>query len=181
MGPLQAQVGTAVGGLADGLGAAGLAGLGAEWAQHKALQKIAPQFLEQTQKAEQEHPIAGAVGRIASGIPSFELAGRAGECGQMGSIPKVIRGVASEAEAKAAKSAAAQIGSQLGITAAQTGIEEHRVPTPSELLESAAFATVYGHPRFSLPIPSAITERIKRNLCPQSARNSSVTWECAPT
>ena len=73
IGSLAGPVGTAVGGLAGGFGAAGFAGLGAEWTQHKALQKIAPQFLEQTQKAEQEHPRAGAVGRIASGIPSFKF------------------------------------------------------------------------------------------------------------
>ena len=87
--------------------------------------------------------------------------------------------MASEAEAKAAKSAAAQIGSQLGITAAQTGIEEHRVPTPSELrraLRSLLFTDTRAFPFLYRP-------RLQKGLRETYAayKKHQLTWECAPT
>lgn len=119
-------------------GAAGsmIAGGLAAFGQEKLLQKFAPSLLQKAETAAQEHPVAAGAGRLASGLPSFRFA--------------------PFSAFRDPRAFAAQLGTQLGITGAQTGLLEHRLPTGPELLESATFASLYGHPRFSLPLPSSI-------------------------
>lgn len=133
------------------------AGAAAEFGQEKLLEKYAPGFLKKLQTGSQAHPIAASIGRVASAAPSFAVApGQAIE-GAI-SLPRVLRGEAIDAEKQAAKALFAQLGAQTGITAAQTGLTEHRLPTAGELLESAAAGVIYGHPNkwTRVPLPAAL-------------------------
>jgi len=146
-------VGTGIGGLVGGIVASGSAALATEFGQRKVLEKVAPQFLKDTEEARKQHPIAGAVGDIASALPSFEFA-PGQSIRAVAQIPKFLRGEANQLEEKAVRGLAAQVGTQLGVQTAQTGLIEQRLPTPGELLESAATAALLGHPRFNAPVPA---------------------------
>jgi len=113
------------------------------------------------------------VGRVASALPSFEFSPGQTIRG-VAALPKIIRGTAEAAEKKAATSLAAQIGAQTGITAAQTGVLEHRLPTPTELLEAAATAATFGHPRFSFPIPQSLQRPYARQNQEAAALHGNV-------
>jgi hypothetical protein len=141
--------------LVTGAGASLLAGGAVELGQQKLLEKYAPGFLEQTAAGAAAHPVAAGAGRVASAAPSFAFAPGQTIEGAL-AIPSILRGTAIASQKKAAASLAAQLGAQAGITAAQTGLAEHRLTTAPELLESAAIAGLYGHPRFSLPIPKTL-------------------------
>jgi hypothetical protein len=158
--------------LATGAVASLLAGGAAEFGQQKLLQKLAPGFLEKTAAGAQEHPVAAGIGRVASAAPSFAFAPGQSIEGAL-ALPRVLRGTAIDAEKKAAGALFAQLGAQTGITAAQTGLMEHRLPTAPELLESAAVAGLYGHPRFSLPIPKTLEKGLRDYATQKRQREES--------
>jgi len=164
---------------ATGLLGAGAAGLAAEFGQQKLLQRLAPGFLEKTEAGAKEHPAAAITGRLASALPSFELAPGQAIKATM-AIPKILRGTAEEAEKRAVAGLAAQVGAQAGITAAQTGLIEKRLPTAGELLESAAFAGLYGHPRSYFPVPKTIQAQLK-DYYASKKREAAAVHEPLPT
>lgn len=148
-----------------------LAGGAVEFGQQKLLEKFAPGFLQKTAAGAQAHPLAAGVGRVASALPAFELAPGQAIRGAI-AVPKILSGTAQAAEKRAAAGLAAQVGTQAGITAAQTGLVEHRLPTAKELLESAAIAGLYGHPRgyLSLPLPQRLQTNLKEYYAAQKRK-----------
>jgi hypothetical protein len=85
---------------------------------------VLPQsFLEEQAAGEAQHPVAGAVGRIAGAVPAFPVA-----------LPKTL----AEAGGRAAMQAV--------IGTAQTLAQERRLPTLPETLEAGATGLVLGGP-----------------------------------
>ncbi len=110
-----------------GGGAGVLAGAGAaaavSYGQGKLLQKVAPKFYEKLVRGEEEHPVAAAVGGIASMAPSAKLAPfnlatlpfRAGVGATVSAIPPLVF--------------------------------QHRLPTKREIAEGTVASMIYGGPR----------------------------------
>lgn len=128
---------------AFGIGGSMLVGGAVGIGQEKLLEKYAPGLMKRIAAGSEAHPVAAGIGGIASGAAGFEFA-----------PGQTIKGIADMARrdfaSKAARATQAQLGTQLGITALQTGVLEHRLPTPGELLEAAGTAALYGHPRETL-------------------------------
>jgi hypothetical protein len=150
LGPL-APISPFAGGAVGGVGA----GMGAKVLQDKALETLAPEFSDRlkTLQAEDQthHPWASAAGRILGMAPSFGLAPGAILRGTPALAKLALGKTVTEAEKQAAKGAAAQIGAQGGLTIGPPLIQEHRLPTGGEALESAAAALLFGGPRDWVP------------------------------
>lgn len=111
------------------------AGYGAGKLQQKAIQKFAPKIAEQQQADIQQHPVATAVGEVASGLPFMKLAP-----GTLFKNPK-------------AAVLPAAIGATVG---AVSPLLEGQKPTTRDIAEGVAFGTLYGKPRFrALPKATA--------------------------
>jgi hypothetical protein len=158
------------------LGGAVLGGLGmgalAEFGQSAALQKFAPEWMRKLAAGQQAHPIPAALGNLASAATSFTVApGQAIRAGA--ALPKLFGGDLAPAELHALKGTAANLGAQLGLTGAQSAIQG-RLPTPSELLENAAFATLYGRPRFGVPLPESLHNKLAETYASRISKAAKV-------
>jgi Serine/Threonine/Tyrosine Kinase found in polyvalent proteins len=142
-------------GLVGGIVGSAIAAGSAAWAQHKAAQLIAPektkQFDELSQADAEQHPIAGAVGRIASALPMFEWSPLESVRG-VSAIYKAARyGVKalSKEEANAAKATAAQVGLGTGTAVVQPLLMGDS-PTKQGIAEAFVQSLLLGEPNFKI-------------------------------
>lgn len=152
------------GGVIGGVVSSALAAGGAAWAQHKAAQAIAPgatQKLDELAAADQaQHPVASAVGSIASALPVFELNPGQSVRG-VSALWKAARGIAlNDAEKEAAKATAAQVGLGTG-TAVVQPLLFGQSPTKQGIAEAFVQSLILGNPRIHVlgkPQIDAITQ-----------------------
>jgi hypothetical protein len=142
-----------VGGLVGGVVSSALAAGSAAWAQHKAAQALVPeatrQFNELEVAGEEQHPLAGAVGRIASALPAFEFAPLQSVKG-LAALVKGARGAGlNVAEKESAKALAAQVGLGTG-QAAVTPFLFGESPTRQGLVEAFVQSLILGQPRYGV-------------------------------
>jgi hypothetical protein len=146
-------IGEAGGALIGGVVSSALAAGGAAWAQHKAAQLIAPEttkkFDELSATDAAQHPVAGAVGRIASALPMFELAPFQSVKG-VAALWKAARGVAlDDAEKEAAKATTAQVGLGTGSAVVQP-LMFGESPTKQGIVEAFIQSLILGAPRHEI-------------------------------
>lgn len=157
--------GAALGALIPGLGETGIGELlggavssavaagGAAWAQHKAAEALAPDATANFDKLsaadQDQHPIAGALGRLAASLPMFELSPLQSVTG-VAALYKAARGVVlSDVEKKAATATAAQVGLGTG-TAVLQPLLMGDSPTKQGIAEAFVQSLLLGHPRFGM-------------------------------
>lgn len=164
-----AKAGAAIGAMVPGLGETGisegagaliggvvssaLAAGGAAWAQHKAAELIAPdttkKFDELSAADAAEHPVAGAVGRIASALPMFELSPFQSVKG-VTALWKAARGIAlDDTEKEAAKATAAQVGLGTGTAVVQPLLMGDS-PTKQGIAEAFVQSLILGAPKHAI-------------------------------
>lgn len=121
-------IGEAGGALVGGMITGGIAAYAASKAQQKALQAIVPEKameLERLQQADiQQHPVASALGEIASLSPTAKMAPF-----KLAQIPL-------------------RLGLGAGLTTAQSLATQGKLPDTRELLVGTAMASLYGEGRF---------------------------------
>ena len=142
-----------VGSLVTGVVGSAIAASSAGWAQHKAAEVIAPEttkkFDELSAADSEQHPVAGAIGRIAASLPMFEFSPGQSVQG-VGALLKAARGVAlTEAEKGAATATAAQVGLGTG-TAVVQPLLMGESPTKQGIAEAFVQSLILGEPRHKL-------------------------------
>lgn len=152
-----AAAGTAVGGpilgLVTGIGGSALAAGAAAWGQHKVAEAVLPQFTksfdELTAADTEQHPVAGAIGRLAASLPMFEIAPVQTIKGA-GAIWKMATGKAvSDVEREAAKATAAQVGLGTG-QGIVSPLMMGESPTVKGVAESFAQSLILGQPKYAI-------------------------------
>ena len=145
-----------IGGFAGAMGAgAGAMGAGAvtDVAQKAIMDKVAPKTEEQLSIDDEAHPIASAIGQIASSSAGFKLAPGETLKGTL-NLWKMARGVPlgnTPEEVQAAKSSIVALAAQSGIGAASTIVApllQGQSPDLSlkDIATSTITALLYGHP-----------------------------------
>lgn len=151
-----------------GIGAGAVAGGVAAWAaskaQHAIASTLAPQTTEKFNReeaaGEQQHPVAGAIGRLATMLPMFEFAPE-NTVGGLSALYKAARGVVlTDAEKLAAKTMASQVGLQTGLGVVQPLLFGES-PTKQGIAEAFVQSLILGHPRYEIfgaPAAEAISK-----------------------
>jgi hypothetical protein len=141
-----------VGLLAGVVGSAIAAGT-AGWAQHKAAAAIAPdatkKFDELTAADQAQHPIAGALGRLAAALPMFELNPVQGARGVTALYKAATGSVLTTVEKAAAAATATQVGIGTGLAVVQPLLMGDS-PTKQGIAEAFVQSLILGHPRYGV-------------------------------
>jgi hypothetical protein len=143
----------AAGGLIGGTIAAGAAAWAAAKAQHALASTLAPETTEKFNQAEaageEAHPVAGAIGRLATMLPMFEFAPQ-NTVGGLSALYKAARGgTLTVAEKLAAKTTASQVGLQTGLGVVQP-LMFGESPTKKGIAEAFVQSLLLGHPRYEI-------------------------------
>jgi hypothetical protein len=133
-------------------------GLFADKAQKEVIKAASPetyQTLEQYQQQDlKDHPVAAAVGNLASSLPAFRLGNPVTNAKGAAAIYKIAMGkTVSTAEKQLAKTVATQVG--LGAAGGVAGpLIQGQTPTAGELTQSIAQTLLFGTPRFGGKVPA---------------------------
>ena len=134
---------------------AGIASLGASKLQQAGIHAAAPSFEQQQAADVEQHPVASAVGGIAAALPTFEVSPGQSIRG-LASVPALLKGTASAAQKRAAAATGVQLGTQAGLTVAQSAITEGKLPSGGQLAEAGISALIYGNPRIKALLPRSV-------------------------
>ncbi|HEX6827232.1 MAG TPA: hypothetical protein VF077_13015 [Nitrospiraceae bacterium] len=128
------------------------AALGAGWLQKKGIEAVSPETSKFIQRTEAEHPVAAAVGGLATPAPFAKVGGFAAQ--------------------NIGKQLAFRAGLGAAVTAGQTLATEQTLPTKEQLAAGVGASLIYGEPRKfmkTLPGMAAAQAGVKRML-PRAAQ-----------